>query len=141
MIFTKINTSGTITYRIDLDSSIKTTYSTSTNVKVDNVTVAIALPFTTSLTQGVHTIALYLVGPTGSYTDSRYVVTDESLECKIITAISKMTDEQKRLDNTAYMWFLVREATTNEASGCLCSGDSIKTIYEDLKIRFADTCC
>jgi len=58
-------------YRIDLDSTIKSTYNSSTLVKIDNVTVGTALPYTGSLSIGIHDIYLELTGSTISKLGSK----------------------------------------------------------------------
>jgi len=136
MIFTK-NFNGT--YTIDLDPSIKSTYTLGTTVKVDTVAVSTALPYTTSLSLGVHQIDLQLNGSTSIYKEKKCVLTDDDIECQVVTYLAGQTAEERILDNTSYLYYLVKESLVGD--GCVCACDSVRKIYDDLKLSFTDDCC
>lgn len=136
MIFNK-NTNGT--YTIDLDSTIKSTYNSSTVVKIDTISVGTSLPYTGTISTGVHEILLELSGSSGTYKEKKCVVVDDALECQVLTRLASMTQEERALDNSIYQYFLIKESGVSD--GCVCACTSIKTIYDDLKSSFLIDCC
>jgi len=128
-------------YRIDLDSTIKSTYNSSTLVKIDNVTVGTALPYTGSLSIGIHDIYLELTGSTGTYKERRCFLADDDLECQVLTALAELPTDKRALDNSIYQYFLIKESQSNVGDGCACACSSLKSIYSDLKSSFEIGCC
>lgn len=140
MIFTKNTVGTTITYTIDLPTATKTTYNTSTAVLLDTVSIATALPHTRTIADGVHKITLNLVGPTGTYSESRCILVNDTIECQLMTKIAQMSEKEKLASNLPYLWFLIKEGSVDQSCACVC--DSIKTIYNDLYQQLnADCCC
>jgi len=136
MIFTK-NTNGT--YTVDLPAPTKAPYTTSTVVYLDGVSIGTSLPTVISSISGVHKIRIYMTGPSGNYDESRCVLVDDELECKIFTKIGGMGEKERLQSNLPYLWFLVKEGSTDQACACVC--DSIKTIYTDLTYQVNDNYC
>jgi len=136
MIFTK-NTNGS--YTIDLDPDIKAPYTTSTDVYLNGVVVANALPAIITSIAGVAKIRIYLVGPSGAYNEEKCVLVDSTMECQIMTKIGAMTEKERLQSNLPYLWFLIKEGSDDQACSCVC--DSIKTIYTDLSNQVNGDCC
>jgi hypothetical protein len=136
MIFTK-NSNGS--YTIDLDTAIKIPYTTSTDIYLNGTVVANTLPAVVSGIAGVQKIRIHLVGPTGTYDESKCALIDSTMECQIFTKLGAMTEKERLASNLPYLWFLVKEGSDDQACSCVC--DSIKTIYTDLFNQVNNDCC
>lgn len=129
------------TYIIDLPTATKTTYNTSTVVKVDSATVGLSLPFTVTFIEGVRDVYLELTGASGTYKERRCFLVDDNLECQVLTHLSELDTDARLLDNTVYQYFLIKESMSQVGDGCACICATTKTIYDDLKLSLDKSCC
>jgi hypothetical protein len=124
---------------IDMEASIKAAYSTSAEIKINDVSVVTGaltiLPYTWIPVAGVHKITVVLTNAIGTvYTENRCYLADKTLVCKVAEDLKKHPNNP-----SGQLYYLLNEGAKEYDCTCVC--DNLKTIYSDLSNSLNTACC
>jgi hypothetical protein len=126
-------------YVIDMTTELKTTYPIH-SVLINDEEKSTVLPYTATLAVGVHTIKVLLRNNTSSYTETRCLLNDPSLECEAASFFSNSSKDIRSVTNVPYLFYILLEGTKDVNNcGCLC--EDLKNIYQDIKDEIYGISC